>query len=79
MDDAPAARRHGLRPNNFDLIRLAAALQVVLLHSIENLGLRLPAAMVPLTWFPGVPVFFVLSGYLIGGQLFWRPPAKLNR
>lgn len=65
MDDAPAARRQGLRPNNFDLIRLAAAMQVVLLHSVENLGLSVPAWMVPLTWFPGVPVFFVLSGFLV--------------
>ena len=65
MDDVPAAGRKGLRPNNFDLIRLAAALQVVLMHSIENLGLPMPGWIEPLTWLPGVPIFFVLSGFLV--------------
>jgi peptidoglycan/LPS O-acetylase OafA/YrhL len=65
MDDALATRGPGLRPNNFDLLRLAAAMQVGLLHMVEHLGLPLSAWMVPLTWFPGVPIFFVLSGFLV--------------
>lgn len=56
------------RVNNFDLIRLLAALQVVTAHTMTalqlhgvnatffNLGIRL---------FPGVPIFFVVSGFLI--------------
>jgi peptidoglycan/LPS O-acetylase OafA/YrhL len=56
------------RINNFDLIRLLAALQVAIVHTMSafkmygihetffNLGVRM---------FPGVPIFFVISGYLI--------------
>lgn len=48
-----------------------AALQVVLSHAVGHTGLinRLPdfwrTAFEYLTWFPGVPVFFVISGFLI--------------
>jgi peptidoglycan/LPS O-acetylase OafA/YrhL len=56
------------RVNNFDLIRLLAALQVAIVHTMHafsmygvnatffNLGVRM---------FPGVPIFFVISGFLI--------------
>ncbi|MFT4176609.1 MAG: acyltransferase [Luteolibacter sp.] len=59
------------RSNNFDLIRLLAAIQVVLAHAIGHTGLReqLPAWQKQLfdllVWLPGVPVFFVISGFLI--------------
>jgi peptidoglycan/LPS O-acetylase OafA/YrhL len=59
------------RSNNFDLIRLVAALQVVLSHAVGHTGLidRLPAwernVFEYLAWLPGVPVFFVISGFLI--------------
>lgn len=58
------------RMNNFDLLRLIAALQVVVMHGHEHLGFAsdLPfmtgVAMV-LEQVPGVPVFYVLSGFLI--------------
>lgn len=65
MDDIRAVRVGGLRPNNFDLIRLAAALQVVLIHAFENLGLPVPDWVAWTSIFPGVPIFFVLSGFLI--------------
>jgi peptidoglycan/LPS O-acetylase OafA/YrhL len=55
------------KTNNFDLIRLAAALQVALIHAMTNLGVTEPAwplrAMVD--WLPGVPIFFFISGFLI--------------
>ena len=55
------------RVNNFDLIRLIAALQVALTHSLFHLDLKSKS------WFlknitdvlPGVPVFFFVSGFLI--------------
>lgn len=59
------------RRNNFDLIRLAAASQVVLSHAIGHTGLgeKLPEwgrrIFDALAWLPGVPVFFVISGFLI--------------
>ena len=69
MPSPPSPPAH--RSNNFDLIRLIAALQVVLTHAIGHTGLRekLPEWQQQLfdlmVWIPGVPVFFVISGFLI--------------
>ncbi len=57
------------RKNNFDLIRLLAALQVVAGHGlqhfkVDNVGWLLKL----LSFFPGVPIFFVLSGFLISAS-----------
>jgi len=53
--------------NNFDLIRLLAALQVAVMHALMYLKpvgfLRL--VQFGLDLFPGVPIFFVISGLLI--------------
>src|SRR3984957_14474576 len=63
-----AAAAQDWRINNFDLIRLLAASQVAVVHAMSafkiydihaiafNLGMRM---------FPGVPIFFVISGFLI--------------
>lgn len=59
------------RVNNFDLLRLLAASQVMFIHGWEHLGLEkdAPAALRSVAravgHFPGVPIFFVLSGFLI--------------
>ncbi len=59
------------RQNNFDLIRLLAAAQVVIAHAIGHTDLKnqLPAwgrqVFEAVMMFPGVPVFFVISGFLI--------------
>lgn len=53
--------------NNFDLLRLFAASQVAIVHTIEVLtpswGNSLFVQLLKL--FPGVPIFFFISGYLI--------------
>jgi peptidoglycan/LPS O-acetylase OafA/YrhL len=56
------------RVNNFDLLRLLAALQVAVVHSIGNLrptGYFAGLLAACLDRFPGVPIFFVISGVLI--------------
>lgn len=58
------------RINNFDIIRLLAAFQVVYLHSMSHLKIDGPIATFYerfLQYFPGVPIFFTVSGFLI----FW--------
>jgi len=49
------------------LIRLLAAFQVMLIHGIEHLGLT-GSYLDYLRIFPGVPIFFVISGYLISAS-----------
>jgi peptidoglycan/LPS O-acetylase OafA/YrhL len=56
--------------NNFDLIRLLAALQVMFCHGVILLHVGtskafVPALMTVLLLFPGVPIFFCISGFLI--------------
>jgi peptidoglycan/LPS O-acetylase OafA/YrhL len=53
------------RRNNFDLLRLIAALQVAVVHGLHHL-LHAPRAVEAIiNTVPGVPVFFVISGFLI--------------
>jgi peptidoglycan/LPS O-acetylase OafA/YrhL len=63
---SPAAPRFGF--NNFDLLRLLAAVQVLVFHSARHLELELPEWMNVFERFPGVPVFFVISGYLVSAS-----------
>lgn len=64
-----------MRPNNFDLIRLFAAFQVVIYHGLEHLRLReavdniSPIIVEIIGVFPGVPIFFAISGFLISRSL----------
>jgi len=56
------------RVNNFDLLRLLAALQVALVHAITFLkptGYFVHLLASGLERFPGLPIFFVVSGLLI--------------
>lgn len=54
------------RKNNFDLLRLAAATQVLIIHATDHLHGQVPTALLRL---PGVPIFFVISGYLVAASL----------
>jgi peptidoglycan/LPS O-acetylase OafA/YrhL len=56
--------------NNFDLLRLLAALQVVTAHGVGHLQLPVehPYLYRVIGLFPGVGVFFVISGFLISAS-----------
>jgi peptidoglycan/LPS O-acetylase OafA/YrhL len=65
---APGAGADEWRVNNFDLIRLCAALQVLLVHADTMFHNSAPVMGLIdrlLRLFPGVPIFFVVSGFLI--------------
>ncbi|HEX9395340.1 MAG TPA: acyltransferase [Burkholderiales bacterium] len=52
--------------NNFDLLRIFAASQVLVCHSVLHLHVAAPPWLMQLAnAFPGVPIFFVISGFLI--------------
>ncbi|WP_186461843.1 acyltransferase family protein [Mucilaginibacter pallidiroseus] len=55
--------------NNFDLLRLIAATQVIVDHYFQHLKLPISRFGIDLLYlFPGVPVFFIISGYLISAS-----------
>ena len=65
-----------LRPNNFDLIRLVAALQVIYIHGVEHLeisNLKNHWFTGFLNCFPGVAIFFFISGFMVSGSLERNP------
>lgn len=70
------AERAVPKRNNFDLIRLAAALQVALMHAVYLFGVsgRQWPLHVITDLFPGVPIFFFISGFLISNS-FERNPS----
>lgn len=57
-----------LKLNNFDLLRILAATQVLLSHGTHHLGIVRPSWWSLVEAFPGVPVFFALSGFLISAS-----------
>lgn len=55
--------------NNFDLLRLLAAVEVVFDHYFQHLKIPISHFWLKILYlFPGVPVFFVISGYLISAS-----------
>lgn len=59
----------GFKVNNFDLLRLLAATEVVCDHYFQHFHpLTNPLALKILYLFPGVPVFFIISGYLVSAS-----------
>jgi peptidoglycan/LPS O-acetylase OafA/YrhL len=73
----PEFRRVPLREsNNFDVIRLFAAVSVMVVHVSHHLHCDLGALGTLLTPFPGVPIFYVVSGFLISRSWQRRPDWK---
>lgn len=54
--------------NNFDLIRIFAATQVLVFHTIDHLHIEKSTWLTPLDYFSGVPIFYTISGYLISAS-----------
>ena len=54
--------------NNFDLLRIFAATEVMLGHSFGHLQIAEPFGVSIFRNFSGVPIFFVISGYLISAS-----------
>jgi len=54
--------------NNFDLLRILAASQVVATHTLWHLQIARPAWWPVVEACPGVAVFFVISGFLISAS-----------
>lgn len=62
-------KNFNFRVNNFDFIRLIAALQVVFLHAVNHLKIPINELLLKVvSLFPGVPIFFVISGFLISAS-----------
>ena len=67
---ASAAKSGSLRVNNFDLIRLLASTQVLGVHLMMYFYKQVPTGTLGVFYkifmnLPGIPIFFVISGYLI--------------
>lgn len=84
MEDKPSAQpsefllRKEFRINNFDLLRIFAASQVMLCHAVLHLKILAPLWLMKLVYaFPGVPIFFVTSGFLISAA-YERSPSLKN-
>lgn len=64
------------KTNNFDLLRILAALQVVIVHTVAHLGIPRPPLWSLVEAFPGVPIFFAISGFLISASFERSPRLK---
>ena len=64
--------------NNFDLLRLIAASQVAIVHGIHHLKVEFLFPLISyLSYLPGVPIFFFLSGLLISASWERNPDVKI--
>lgn len=64
------------KQNNFDLVRLVAASQVMLLHSMVHLKVPADIPRTLVAQLPGVPAFFFISGLLISASWERNPDLR---
>jgi peptidoglycan/LPS O-acetylase OafA/YrhL len=64
------------KTNNFDLIRLVAASQVMLFHTMHYLAVPVGNIKALVAYLPGVPAFFFVSGLLISAS--WERNSDLR-
>jgi peptidoglycan/LPS O-acetylase OafA/YrhL len=62
--------------NSFNAVRLLAALQVVYVHATAHLRLTPTFGYDWIVQFPGVPIFFAISGYLVFDSLLRLPTSR---
>lgn len=62
--------------NSFNAVRLLAALQVAYFHTIAHLQLSPTWGYEWIAQFPGVPIFFAVSGYLVFDSLLRLPTTR---
>ena len=76
----PTPRGFDPHHNNFDLLRLFAASQVAFIHVGDELDIQFSGWLLSvrqyLDYFPGVPIFFVISGFLISASLDRNPSLR---
>ena len=65
--------------NSFNAVRLIAALQVAYVHATEILHLDQGPGWLWITQFPGVPIFFAVSGYLVFDSMIRLPIGEFIR
>ena len=65
-----------MKLNNFDLLRIFSASQVMLIHTAWHLSVSMPPWWSLLNAFPGVHIFFVISGFLISASYERSPNLK---
>ncbi len=61
-------KQRDFKTNNFDLIRIITAALVVVNHSLSHLELHTPFLYTIVQSFHRVPMFFVMSGYLLSAS-----------
>jgi len=64
------------KTNNFDLIRLVAATQVMLFHALHYLPVPTGNLKAWVAYAPGVPAFFFVSGFLISASWERNPDLR---